>query len=91
MNAAVGMGAYSLSDRASWSAHGNKGDFKIMVEGDDQLFNPYGAMLVSAEKCPTVKSKEGQVFIDWLISKKGQSAIAAFRVNGKKLFFPNAD
>jgi tungstate transport system substrate-binding protein len=91
LNAAVGMGAYSLSDRASWSAHANKGDFKIMVEGDDQLFNPYGAMLVSAEKCPTVKSKEGQVFIDWLISKKGQSAIAAFRVNGKKLFFPNAD
>ena len=42
LNAAVGMGAYALSDRASWGAHANKADFKIMVEGDQRLFNPYG-------------------------------------------------
>ena len=90
LNAAVGMAAYTLSDRASWGAHGNKADFRIMVEGDKRLFNPYGVMLVNAEKCPTVKSKAGQVFIDWLISAKGQNAIASFTVNGKQLFFPNA-
>ena len=90
LNAAVGMGAYALSDRASWGAHANKADFKIMVEGDKRLFNPYGVMLVDSQKCPNVRSKEGQIFIDWLISEKGQAAIASFKLDGKQLFFPNA-
>jgi tungstate transport system substrate-binding protein len=91
LNAAVGMGAYTLSDRASWWAHANKADFKIMVEGDQLLFNPYGVMLVDSQKCPNARSKEGQIFIDWLISTKGQAAIASFKLNGKQLFFPNAE
>ena len=33
----------------------------------------------------------GQAFIDWLLSDTGQAAIAAFRVDGQQLFFPNAD
>jgi tungstate transport system substrate-binding protein len=91
LNAAVGMGAYALSDRASWGAHANKADFKIMVEGDQRLFNPYGIMLVDSQKCPNVKSREGQIFIDWLISAKGQATIASFKLDGKQLFFPNAE
>ena len=91
LNAAVGMGAYALSDRASWSAHANKADFKIMVQGDQRLFNPYGVMLVDSQKCPNVRSKEGQIFIDWLISAKGQATIASFKLDGKQLFFPNAE
>ena len=82
---------YALSDRASWGAHANKADFKIMVEGDQRLFNPYGVMLVDSQKCPNVRSKEGQIFIDWLISAKGQAAIASFKLDGKQLFFPNAE
>jgi tungstate transport system substrate-binding protein len=72
----------------SWGAHANKADFKIMVEGDQRLFNPYGVMLVDSQKCPNVRSKEGQIFIDWLISAKGQAAIASFTFDGKQLFFP---
>ena len=91
LNAAVGMGAYALSDRASWGAFANKGDFKIVVEGDKRLFNPYGVMLIDSSKCPSVKSEEGQAFINWLISDRGQEAIASFKVNGKQLFFPSAN
>jgi tungstate transport system substrate-binding protein len=47
-------------------------------------------MLVDSQKCPNVRSKEGQIFIDWLISAKGQAAIASFTFDGKQLFFPNA-
>jgi len=90
INTAIGMGAYTLTDRATWINFGTKGDFSIMVEGDKTMFNPYGVMLISPEKCPTVKAKEGQAFIDWLISAQGQDTIASYEVNGKKLFFPNA-
>jgi tungstate transport system substrate-binding protein len=90
LNLAVGIGGYTLADRASWEAYGNKGTHQIVVEGDKRLFNPYGVMLISKEKCPSVKSLEGQRFVDWLISPNGQKAIGSFTVKGKQLFFPNA-
>ncbi len=90
INAAVGMGAYTLADRATWSSYGAKGDYEIVVEGDPALFNPYGAMLVSADKCPSVKTALGQAFIDWLVGSEGQAAIASFRIGGEQQFFPSA-
>ncbi|MEJ1996199.1 MAG: extracellular solute-binding protein [Limibacillus sp.] len=90
LNAAVGMGAYAMTDRATWISFGNKGDFQIAVEGDESLFNQYGVILVNPEKFPNVKAEEGQAFIDWLLSKEGQQAIASFKVEGQQLFFPNA-
>ncbi len=90
LNVAVGMNAYALTDRATWIAFGNKGDFKIAVEGDQRLFNQYGIILVSPEKCPSVKADLGQTFIDWVLSDDGQQAIADYKQNGQQLFFPNA-
>ncbi|MCP5152791.1 MAG: extracellular solute-binding protein [Ectothiorhodospiraceae bacterium] len=90
LNAAAGMGAYTLTDRATWIAFENKADLAIAVEGDTRLFNQYGVILVSPQKHPHVKAKSGQAFIDWLRSDEGQSAIAAFRIDGQQLFFPNA-
>jgi tungstate transport system substrate-binding protein len=90
LNASVGMGAYTMTDRATWIAFKNKGDFKILVEGDKKLFNQYGVMLVNPKKYPHVKVKEGQAFIDWLLSPEGQAIIAAYKVKGQQLFFPNA-
>ncbi len=90
LNTAVGMGAYALTDRATWASFKNKGNFKIVVEGDAVLFNPYGVMLVNPAKHPTVKAAEGQAFVDWLIGAEGQAAIASFRVDGAQVFFPSA-
>ena len=64
---------------------------KILVEGDKRLFNQYGVMLVNPDKHAHVKKDMGQAFVDWLISPDGQKAIAEYKINGKQLFFPNAD
>ena len=90
LNIGLGMGAYVLTDRATWINFKNKGDFKIQVEGDGALFNQYGVILVSPERCPDVEAKEGQVFIDWLRGPEGQRVIASHKVDGQQLFFPNA-
>ena len=90
LNIAIGKGAYTLTDRASWEMFGNKMDFEVLVEGDKALFNQYGVMAVSAEKCPDANVAGGQSFLDWLISDDGQGRIAAFKPMGKQLFFPNA-
>lgn len=90
LNIAVGMGAYTLTDRATWIAFANKGDHRIVLEGDDALFNQYGIIPVSPEACPSVKQGAAGQFIAWMVSKPGQAAIAAYRRGGQQLFFPNA-
>ena len=90
LNAAVGMGAYALTDRGTWIGFGNKGDHVIVVEGDAGLFNQYGVILVDPRKHPRVRAAEGRAFIDWILSTEGQDAIAAYRIDDRQLFFPNA-
>ena len=85
-----GMGAYVLTDRATWISFKNKAGLEIQVEGDDNLFNQYGVILVNPEKHSNVKTEMGQQFIDWLLSTEGQQAVASFKIDGQQLFFPNA-
>jgi len=90
LNTASSMNAYLLADRGTWLSFRNRGDLVIVVEGDKRMFNPYGVMLVNPAKHPNVKVKEGQAFIDWLVSPEGQATIASYKVGGEQLFFPDA-
>jgi len=91
LNTASAMGAYLLADRGTWLAFGNRGDLRVLVEGDARLFNQYGVILVNPERHPHVKRADAQAFIDWLVSTDGQQAIASFRVAGEQAFFPDAN
>lgn len=90
LNTASAMNAYALTDRGTWLGFRNRGDLTILVEGDRRLFNQYGVILVNPRRHPHVKAADGQAFIDWLVSREGQAAIASYMVNGEQLFFPNA-
>jgi tungstate transport system substrate-binding protein len=90
LNAASGLDGYTMSDRGTWISFKNKGRLAIVVEGEPRLFNQYGVILVNPAKHAHVKAKDGQAFIDWLVSEQGQKAIADFQVEGQQLFFPNA-
>lgn len=91
LNTGIGMGAYVLTDRATWITFGNKQDYAIHVEGDAALFNQYGVILVNPARCANVNAQDGQAFVDWVLSQGGQGAIGAYRVDGQQLFFPNAE
>jgi tungstate transport system substrate-binding protein len=60
------------------------------VEGDPNLFNQYGIILVNSKKHPNVKVDEGQAFVAWILSDAGQAAIASYKLDGQQLFFPSA-
>ena len=89
LNIAAGMNAYALTDRGTWLSFKNRADLVVTVEGDEKLFNQYGVMLVNPAKFPHVRKEMGQKFIDWLVSPAGQQAIAAYKIDGEQLFFPN--
>lgn len=90
LNTASAMNAYAFTDRGTWLSFKNRGDLVIVVEGDRQLFNQYGVMLVNPAKHPHVKKEPGQAFVDWVISAEGQKVIADYRIGADQLFFPNA-
>jgi tungstate transport system substrate-binding protein len=90
LNMASSSNAYLISDRGTWLAFKNRGDLAILSEGDRRLFNQYGVMLVNPAKYPNVKAKDGQAFVDWLVSSEGQKSIAGYRVGGEQLFFADA-
>jgi tungstate transport system substrate-binding protein len=91
LNSASSMNGYILTDRATWISFKNRGDLAILVEGDQRLFNQYGVILVNPGKHQHVKKDLGQAFIDWVVSSDGQQAIAAYKIGGEQLFFPNAN
>lgn len=90
LNTGVGLDAYVLTDRATWIAFQNKANHTIVVEGEPQLFNQYGVIPVNPARYPNINVAPAAKFVDWLVGPEGQSAIAAFKVDGQQLFFPNA-
>lgn len=90
LNMAAELGAYTLTDRATYSAYKAKTGLLIAVEGDRRMFNPYGIIAVNPARYPQTNFKGATQLIDWITSDEGQKAIAAFRVDGQQVFFPSA-
>ena len=88
LNTASSMNAYVLTDRGTWLAFKNRGDLTILVEGDQQLFNQYGIMLVNPAKHPHVKKDLGAAFVNWVASPAGQKAIAELQGRRRAALLP---
>ncbi|MCL4435406.1 MAG: substrate-binding domain-containing protein [Thaumarchaeota archaeon] len=84
--------AYTVSDRGTWiklkAEMGDNLKMQILVEGDKSLLNPYGIILLNAEKYPNINSKLAEKFFLFMISDEGQGLIANYKVGGNQLFFP---
>ena len=90
LNMASSLNGYVLADRGTWLSFKNRGELRILVEGDRALFNQYGVIVVNPARHPHVKQALAQQFADWVVSPAGQQAIAAYKIGGEQLFFPNA-
>ena len=90
LNIGASTGAYVLTDRGTWLNFKNRADLKVLVEGDAKLFNQYGVMVVNPAKHAHVKQVDAQKFVDWIVSTNGQAVIAAYKIGGESVFFPNA-
>ena len=90
LNMASSLNGYVLADRGTWLSFKNRGELRILVEGDRALFNQYGVIVVNPARHPHVKQALAQQFADWVVSPAGQASIAAYKIGGEQLFFPNA-
>jgi tungstate transport system substrate-binding protein len=100
VSAGLGMGevltmagelqAYTLTDRGTFAAYRAKSGLQIEVSGDPRMFNSYSVIAVSPAKYPDINYRGATDFSDWITSAEGQQAIAAFRIEGEQVFFPDA-
>lgn len=86
--------AYTLADRGTYIKYkygrNVSLDLEVMCEGDTVLDNPYGVIPVNPDKHPHVRYRQAKQFAEWLVSPKGQLLISNYRLNGKRLFYPDA-
>ena len=81
---------YTLVDRGTWLSMQGKVGLRILVQGDQQLFNPYHVIAVNPARYPDANYTGAMALISWLTSIEGQHLVAQFRVNGQELFVPTA-
>ena len=82
-------GAYTLSDRATYTTYAAKTGLHIMVQGDKKLLNPYGVIAVNPKRYPGINYKGAMAFVKWMTSSRGQKAIGDYRFKGTQLFHPD--
>ena len=81
---------YTLTDRATYAAYKDKTGLATLVEGDPQMFNPYGVIAVNPQRHPGANNQGAMAFVHWITSAEGQKVIADFKINGVQMFFPTA-
>lgn len=90
LNTSANLGAYTLTDRASWASFANRRGLEVVFEGDPALANPYSSVLVDPARHPHLRHALAHAWHDWLLSASGQAAIAGFRIDGEAVFRPAA-
>lgn len=85
------LDAYTLTDRGTWLAYRNKSSLKLLFEGDQRLYNPYGIIAVSANRYADINHEGALALIEWITSNQGQKLIGDFHIDDTRLFAPMAE
>lgn len=87
---ASAMKAYVLSDRSTYLHNKDNLRLEIVLQGDHQLYNPYGVIAVNPIKVKGVNLKGAMAFINFITSPQGQDIILRFGLDnfGEPLFTP---
>ena len=81
------LGAFTITDTATWYSFKNKGDSEI-VGYDNNDLNTYAITTVNPEKCENIKSSAVGKMVAFLKSDNGKNTISKFRLNNANAFFP---
>ena len=82
--------AYVMVDRATYLFNRDKLRLKLLVEGDPDLFNPYGIIPVNPYRHPHAKYELAMALTDWMTSPECQEMIGNYKKMGQELYHPNA-
>lgn len=83
------LGAFTLTDRATYLSMQDQLTLAVVVEGNDLLFNPYAVISISKDKFPDLEHDMADAFIAWLFEAETLTLIKNFGVDiyGESLFY----
>tara|TARA_B100001769_G_C22064639_1_gene572817 strand:+ start:463 stop:1287 length:825 start_codon:yes stop_codon:yes gene_type:complete len=87
LNIAIGLNAYTFTDRATWIHFKNKANHKIVFQNNRLLSNEYGIILVNPEHCPDINLASAKLFQEWILSDNGRMLINNYKIDNKQLFY----
>jgi tungstate transport system substrate-binding protein len=92
LNVANEKNVYILADRGTYLAYQYDGklDLEVLVEGDSELYNPYGVIPVNPGLYSHVNYQAAMSLVGYITSQQGQKIINSYTRFGKKLFKPLA-
>ena len=74
-----------------WKAEaGDRFFVRLIVEGDEALFNPYGIIPVNPHKHKHAKYELAMALVAWMTAPECQQMIAEYSVMGERLYHPSA-
>jgi tungstate transport system substrate-binding protein len=93
LNIANERQAYTLADRGTYLALGDRLELDVLVEGAPELLNVYHVIAVNPANGPAVNTAGGEAFMAFLLDPATQAIISEFGVErfGQPLFTPCAD
>jgi tungstate transport system substrate-binding protein len=93
LNIANARDGYTITDRGTYLALGDKLDLVILSEGDKDLINIYHVIAVNPDRYDTLNVAGAQAFIDFMLAPSTQQVIGEFGKQefGQALFTPCAD
>ncbi len=78
---------YTLTDRGTFIKMESKIDLEIMIEGEEELLNPYGVIPVNPANHQGLNAEGAEAFAEFITSDEGKDIINNFKLEGKQLFF----
>jgi tungstate transport system substrate-binding protein len=82
------MNAYVLVDRGTRLRYAQDIRLTSFLADSTELRNPYGVVVISAERHPEVRDVAARRLADWLVGDEAARIIADFQVAGEQLFHP---
>ncbi len=84
------LDAFTLVDRGTWLALQSTLSLRLVFEGDQTLFNPYSIIELNPQRYADLNHRGAKALIDWIVSPEAQTLIGDFKIQGERLFTPDA-
>ena len=78
------MGAYTLTDRATFAQHASAVPMVVVFEGGPDLLNSYGVIVDPAGP----NASNANAFANWLATGPGRTVIEGFRIGQQRVLHP---
>ena len=87
INMANELLGYTLTDRGTFIKMEENIDLEIVIEGDEELLNPYGVIPVNPDVHKDLNYEGAEAFAEFITSQEGKDIINSFQLARKQLFF----